>query len=130
VRAPTGLLQSTIQDTALTLSFEGWVDGVYNLSVACTAKTGVKDPFASTVSWELDYTPPLVWPVFLPPRLNNLVTFNVSVIWSEELAGLWVSIDNSTFQSLPAPVNGYPVALLVKGTNDGVHKLALKGFRL
>jgi hypothetical protein len=54
---PAGGVQNTTQATPLVLNFEGWVDGVYNLRVACFGRVG-KDFSAAIVSWELDYTPP------------------------------------------------------------------------
>jgi hypothetical protein len=76
-------------------------------------------------TWVVDRTPPLVWPILLPPTLNNLVVFNVGFSLSEVLAGLWASVDESIFQ--PVAVHGLTATLLVNETMDGVHTLGIKG---
>jgi hypothetical protein len=76
-------------------------------------------------TWVVDRTPPLVWPIILPPTLNNLVAFDMGFTLTEVLAGLWASVDGSEFQ--PVAVNGLTATLLVTGTMDGVHTLGLKG---
>ena len=78
-------------------------------------------------TWEVDRTPPHIWPVRLPPALNNLSAFNVSFTWSEELSGLWWSTDGSAFQAIAVSSTQRTVTLLVRETADGNHTMALKG---
>ena len=78
-------------------------------------------------TWKVDRTPPHIRPVRLPPALNNLSVFNVSFTWSEELSGLWWSTDGSAFQAVAVSVTQRTVSLLVRGTTDGNHTMALKG---
>jgi hypothetical protein len=78
-------------------------------------------------TWEVDRTPPHLWPVVLPPVLNNLSAFNLSFTWSEELSGLWWSTDGSAFQAVAVSATQRTVTLLVRGTTDGTHTVALKG---
>jgi hypothetical protein len=78
-------------------------------------------------SWLVDQTPPILFPILLPPLLNNFTTFNVSFTWSEELAYLWASTGGNIFQPLTVPAKGYTATVLVSVMSDGVHTLALKG---
>jgi hypothetical protein len=84
----------------------------------------------TNLSWVVDQTLPRVWPILLPSLLNNLVTFNMSFMWSEELAGLWASTDRNVFQAVPMPTAGRAVTLLVNGTADGTHTIAVKGISM
>jgi hypothetical protein len=101
----------------MLLSLELTVDLVGNIQ-----------PLPTSFTWEVDQTPPSVWSVQLPPLLINTVTFNLSVTWSEELSGLWLSIDGSPFEALTVEMMGRTLAVRINIMTDGAHVLALKGW--